>query len=82
MTGQLVIGPPNPVECRVSSGHMDLSTSIGWVGTTLEQLYPGVFTYGNMENTPPVTPANRGDRWVDCTGYVGWYGQRPMVIIH
>lgn len=76
----LVIGPPHPPECRVSSDHMGLTESIAWVGSALQELYPGIFTYGNMENTSPVTPANRGDRWVDCTGYVGWNGQRPIVI--
>lgn len=67
-------------DCRVESEHLGVTEAVAFVGTTLAQRFPGMFTYGNMENTAPITAKNMGGRWLDCTGYVGWAGQRPITV--
>lgn len=65
------------MECRIVSDQMGVSDAIAMTGTMLNTLAPGVFEFGNMENTAPVTP---GDANQPCTGYVGFAGQRPIVV--
>ena len=66
--------------CAVSTRHMGVTAAVPFAGEALNSLYPGVFTYGEMENTPPRTPQDAGSGWGECTGYVGWNGQRPIVV--
>lgn len=69
-----------PADCRISSSHMGVAEAVAFTGEVLEARFPGVFTYGNMENTPPVTVETLGTRWEMCTGYIGWAGQRPIYV--
>lgn len=75
-----VVGAWGDAECRVGSAHMGVTEAVAFTGQVLEKRFPGVFSYGNMENRPPVTVETMGDRWEFCTGYIGWAGQRPITV--
>jgi len=66
--------------CAVTTPHMGVTAAVPFAGEALEALYPGMFTYGEMENTPPRTPQDADNGWGECTGYIGWAGQRPIVV--
>jgi hypothetical protein len=78
--GVMVQGQGREGFCRISTNHMGVTAAVPFVGEALNSLYPGMFTYGEMEGGPPRTPQNAGTEWGDCTGYIGWSGQRPIVV--
>ncbi|ABV94613.1 hypothetical protein Dshi_2880 [Dinoroseobacter shibae DFL 12 = DSM 16493] len=75
-----VIGDPARPECRVTTEQFGVTHGVPFVGQVLGQLYPGFFEPGNMENTPPIVPGGANPSYRKCTGFVGWNGQRPIVI--
>lgn len=75
-----VLGDVGRPECRVSSDHFGVTQAVPFVGQVLEQLYPGLFQPGNMENTPAIVPGGPNPDYRNCTGFVGWNGQRPIVV--
>lgn len=66
--------------CAISTTHMGVTAAIAFAGEALNSLYPGQFTYGGMENTPPVTPGSPGAQEGDCTGYIAWPEGRPVMV--
>lgn len=76
----LVVGRGQEGFCAVSTQHMGIPAAVTFAGEALDALYPGVFTYGDMEGGTPVLPGTPGAANRACTGFVGWNGQRPIVV--
>ncbi len=66
--------------CAAQTDHVGVSDALALAGSVLEAQFPGVFTYGEMEGGAPVTPASPDAQARDCTGYIGWSGQRPLIV--
>ena len=76
-----IVAAQTAPECRVSTAHLGVTDAIALAGAYLTQHLPALgFTYGSLDNSPPVTPETLGTRWEFCTGYVGWNGQRPITL--
>jgi hypothetical protein len=76
----LVQGQGREGFCAISTNHMGVTAAIPFAGQALDTLYPGRFAFGEMENVPPVTPGSPGAQEGDCTGYIAWVEERPVVI--
>jgi hypothetical protein len=66
--------------CAISTNHMGVTAAVPFAGEALEALYPGRFAYGEMENVAPRTPGSPDAQAGDCTGYIAWVEERPVVI--
>lgn len=66
--------------CAISTQHMGVTAAVPFAGEALNSLYPSTFAYGEIENTPPVTPGSPGAQDGDCTGYTAWVMQRPVIV--
>ena len=66
--------------CSVMTRTMGVTEAISFAGTALQTLYPGQFSYGEVENIPPVTPVPQGQVRGECTGYHAFLPRRLVTV--
>jgi hypothetical protein len=77
----MVVGQGRDGFCAISTSHMGVTAALAFAQAMLDRLHPGVFQFGEMEGAAAVvTPQNPGPAWRECTGYIGWFGQRPVTV--
>jgi hypothetical protein len=73
--------PPRNGECRINVDGVGVTEALSLTASALESLHPGVFEFGEMERSARVvTPRNPGRDRAACTGWTGWFGQRPTSV--
>ena len=52
-----------------------------FTGAVLDQLHPGQFTYGTIDESVPIRPGDPQAETQYCTGYHGLLRQEPIYIM-
>jgi hypothetical protein len=73
--------PPRNGECRVVLNGVKVTEALAITEQALTTLHPGKFAFGEMERSARiVTPKNPGPDRAECTGWIGWFGQQPVMV--
>jgi len=66
--------------CAVSTPHLGVSEAHGFTSSVLDTLFPGLFSPGDMENSPAVVPGGPQAGNAPCTGWAALLPNRAVEI--
>ncbi|MGI3169171.1 hypothetical protein ACRARG_08475 [Pseudooceanicola sp. C21-150M6] len=66
--------------CAISSDVLNVTEAVQFVEQTTSELFPGMFTYGQMQGGAAITPTHPQAANFPCTGYSAFFPRRAIDI--